>query len=432
MLKGIAGPALIVAVLAAVSSAEATICRGDANCDGAINWRDIDYLVVGMNDNQSGWAAMFPTGPACPFLNLDTSEDGAVNWREIDPFVALMNSTCSAAIPAGMVRIAAGEFQMGNTFTGEGYADELPLHMVYLNAYYMDTCEVTNEQYAEALNWATSHGLITVSAGVVYQPDSGTSYPYCSTTAAPAGEPDYGEYSRITWDGSTFGVVPGREDHPVVLVSWYGAAAFANWRSAMQGRPLCYDLSNWSCSFVAGSYRLPTEAEWEKAARGGTTGRRFPWADADTIQHTRANYYSTAVYVWDTSPTRGYHPAWAIGSVPGTSPVGFFSGAMQEQTDWGWPGAPTSYQTANAANGYGLYDMFGNVWEWCYDWYDATYYGSSPYGNPVGPVAGTARMLRGGSWDNMAYVGRCANRNFHYTPNYRSRRVGFRLVLGDQ
>ncbi len=139
---------------------------------------------------------------------------------------------------------------------------------------------------------------------------SGTTYPYCSTTSAPTGYPHYGEYSRITWNGSTFGTTSGKENHPMVMVSWYGSVAYSNWRSAMEGKPLCYDLSTWNCDFGGAGYRLPTEAEWEKAARGGVAGRRFPLSDKDMIQYARANYYSRPDYSYDTSPTRGYHPTF--------------------------------------------------------------------------------------------------------------------------
>jgi formylglycine-generating enzyme required for sulfatase activity len=329
-----------------------------------------------------------------------------------------------------MALIPAGEFQMGDTFT-EGGSNERPVHAVYVDTFCLDSCEVTNQQYANGLNWANAQGgLITVTSGVVYKAGSGTSYPYCSTTSAPTGSPHYGEYSRITWNGSAFGVVSGKGNHPMVLVSWYGSVAYANWRSGMQGKPLCYDLSTWTCNFGSG-YRLPAEAEWEKAARGGAAGHRFPWSDSDTIQHARANYESRDLYSYDTSPTRNYHPLWGVGSYPYTSPVGFFTGALQYKVDWGWPGAPTSYQTANGANGYGLYDMAGNVWEWCNDRYGSSYYSSSPYSNPHGPTSGTSRVSRGGSWYFAAIYCRCTYRSSG-TPDGRSHNLGFRLALDSE
>lgn len=324
--------------------------------------------------------------------------------------------------PDGMVLIPAGEFQMGDTF-GDGHTDERPRHPVYVDAFYIDTYEVTNQQYCDGLNWAWAQGgLITVTGGVVYQHGIGTSYPYCDTTTSTP-------ISRITWDGSTFGVTPGKEDHPMVRVSWYGAAAYCNWRSAREGRPLCYDFSTWTCNFVHGGYRLPAEAEWEKAARGGSAGHRFPWSDQETIQHARSNYFSSPVFAYDTSPTRDSHPCWGSGSIPFTSPVGFFTGALQYQADWDWPGSLTSFQTASGINGYGLHDMAGNVWEWCNDWYSAAYYSSSPYDNPRGPASGIHRLIRGGSWDGHANLCRVADRG-DYPPSYCYNYFGFRCALG--
>ena len=309
--------------------------------------------------------------------------------------------TTQAATAGDMVFIPAGEFQMGDVF-GEGTSAELPVHTVYVDGFYMDVCEVTNQQYATALNWALAQGgLISVSGGMVYQ--AGGGHPYCHTTSSWS-------ISRITWDGSKFGAVAGKENHPMAAVSWYGAAAYCNWRSAMEGLAGCYDLSTWECDFDAAGYRLPTEAEWEKAARGGAAGHRYPWSDQDTVQQARANYWSTASFPYDTNPASGDSPIWGVGPEPYTSPVGFFTGALQLRTDWNWPGATGTYQTGNGVNGYGLCDMAGNVWEWVNDWYHSAYYEISPHDNPRGPESGTWRSMRGGSWDDSAYGCRVANR----------------------
>jgi formylglycine-generating enzyme required for sulfatase activity len=392
------------------------LVNGDLNCDHIVDLNDIPYFTGALLGEYSG----------CQLGLADMDCDGTVDGLDIAPFVnylvAGIYPPCTQP-PTGMVLIPAGEFLMGDTFT-EGDTDEQPVHTVYVDAFHMDTYEVTNHQYCDALNWAYGQGnLIQVTSGVVYQ-HGGTSYAYCDTTTSSS-------YSRITWNGTTFGVTAGKANHPMVMVSWYGSVAYANWRSEIQNKPLCYDLSDWTCNFAVAGYRLPTEAEWEKAARGGAAGHRFPWSDQDTIQHARANYYSYAIYGYDTSATRNYHPLWGISPYyPFTSPVGFFTGALRHEADWGWPGSPTSYQTANGANSYGLHDMAGNVWERCNDWYQSDYYSNSPYNDPTGPTSGayTSRVLRGGGWGSTASGCRVADR-YDATPGTRHDTFGFRLAL---
>ncbi len=247
-----------------------------------------------------------------------------------------------------MVLIPAGSFQMGDSF-GDGYSDELPVHTVAASAFTMDRYEITKALWDEVASWAAAHGY-----------DIG---------------PADGE-GKAT-------------DHPVYNVTWYEAVKWANARSEKEGLEPCYTESGSvyrtgestpNCSWSASGYRLPTEAEWEKAARGEAAGRRYPWSDID---ESRANY-------------NGYYD--------GTTPVGCF-----------------------APNGYGLYDMAGNVWEWCWDWYGESTYASSSGSDPRGPASGTDRVLRGGSWYVYANGCRVANRG-NYWPDYELGNLGFRLV----
>ena len=353
-----------------------------------VDFQDLGVLISSwLNDcNEPSWCAM-----------LDLNHSGRVNIVDYSLLAGQWLTTDPCA-PNDMIFIPAGIFQMGDSFA-EGNLDELPVHTVALSWFFIGKYEITNQQYCDFLNNAKQQGLIGVSDGVVYQ--AATTYPYCSTSISSAS-------SQIAYDGSTFTVRTkgsrNMSSDPMVTVSWYGAAAYCNWRSQQEGREECYNLSTWICDFTKKGYHLPTEAQWEYAARGGLSSKRFPWADPN-IAHGLANYESSTDYSYDISPTRGYHPAWNDGIYPYTSPVGSF-----------------------LANGYGVHDMAGNVWEWCNDWYSTTYYDASPSANPTGPASGSYRVLRGGSWFYGANYCCVAARDFYF-PDYRFFYNGFRAVL---
>jgi formylglycine-generating enzyme required for sulfatase activity len=218
----------------------------------------------------------------------------------------------------------------------EGDSDERPVHTVYLDAFYIDKTEVTNAQYRTC-----------VEAEACGAPSDTTYY-------------DKADYAQ----------------HPVVYVSWNDADAYCQW---------------------AGK-RLPTEAEWEKAARE-TDGRKYPWGN--TFDGGRLNFCDLNCESdhKDTEADDGYARTAPMGSYPaGASP-------------------------------YGALDMAGNVWEWVADWYDSDYYSQSPGRNPPGPDSGTLRVLRGDLWGSAPNAVRCANRHGG-TPDFRYHSRGFRCARG--
>jgi formylglycine-generating enzyme len=344
-----------------------------------------------------------PVLAVCP--SADLTGDCHVDLEDF----ALLSSQWLTGIhlPEDLTIIPAGTFQMGNsTNAQEGNSDELPVHTVALDSFCMGKYEITNGQYCTFLNSAYPSQLKVVSGVVYASSDTGNSFPYCDTSPSSS-------YSQIAFSNNTFSVrTKGGKDmtsHPMVQVSWYGAVAYCNWRSQQEGKQICYNLSTWNLDISKKGYRLATEAEWEYAARGGRSGNRFPWGN--TITHSQANYYSSDSFdSYDISPTRGWHPTWNDGIMPYTSQVGSFP-----------------------ANAYGLYDMVGNVWEWCNDWYLNTYYSSSPTNNPTGPVTGIYRILRGGGWSSGDLVPagrlRVSYRNFNWPGLRFYGGVGFRVVL---
>lgn len=212
----------------------------------------------------------------------------------------------------------------------KGYPAERPIHKVFVDAFYLGVHPVTNEQYTR------------------FVMETGHRTPYL----------DDRRMQRENWNPETRTPAPERAKHPVVLVNWCDAQAYCEWAGG----------------------RLPTEAEWEKAARGGLEGKLYPWGD--DIGPTLANYDNR----------------------DGSTPV-------------------CSYP----ANGYGLYDMAGNVWEWVADWYDPRYYLRSPLTNPSGPDSGATKILRGGAWLLFPEFCRVAYR-FRNSPDFCFNLIGFRLA----
>ncbi len=286
------------------------------------------------------------------------------------------------APPIDMILIPAGTFTMGSD-EGEGQdEEEMPEHTPDISAFYVDKYEVTNGLYASALSWALGQGLIQVIDDIVY--------------AVPGGEElllmfhDVPVPSRIQFDGSSFAAESAYESHPVIHVTWFGAAAYCNWRSAMSGKALCYNPSSWDCNLTASGFRLPTEAEWEKSARGASDERTYPWGDAEP-----------------TCDLVNFTPS--------------FSACFDE------PKPVDDAEYADGVSPYGVWQMAGNVFEWCNDWYEGDYYASSPTSDPPGPATGGSRVNRGGSWWDEPYHVRSSAR-LGSGPGEEYDRLGFRAV----
>ncbi|MBL9157644.1 MAG: SUMF1/EgtB/PvdO family nonheme iron enzyme [Verrucomicrobiales bacterium] len=253
----------------------------------------------------------------------------------------------------GLSFIPSGTFQMGNTSGDTDVAS--PPVTVSLSSFYLSQLETTKAQWDEVRNWAAVNGY--------------TDLPVGGGKAA---------------------------NHPVHSVSWFDAVKWCNARSEREGLTPCYrsdfgvlryDVFPPSVDWTANGYRLPTEAEWERAARGGGEGFRFPHG-TDFISHNEANYFATGTTHGNESGESGYHPSYRTGLQPYTSPVGSF-----------------------AANAFGLKDMSGNIWELCWDSYSSTYYNSiSGAVNPRGPTTAFSRVRRGGSWRDASFSARASAR----------------------
>lgn len=291
--------------------------------------------------------------------------------------------------PADAALVPAGTFVFGDGFSQCG-RDEREVTLTH--DFYLGLREVTNHQYIVAVQWAYDHGFVTATPAEVRDHLDGSTAlllnlddPYCEIGFMGG---------HFSLRDAGYGIHP---NNPVILVTWYGSARYCDWLSMQAGLPRAYKHSgDWTCNggdpYGAGGYRLPTEAEWEFAAQYDDE-RLYPWGDNDPDCGLANCWFGT----W-------YCVGW-------TAPVG------------GYPAAPAVL---------GLFDMAGNVWEWCNDWFMCDL-GECPEIDPVGPATGGQRALRGGSWGDPWSLLRISNRVL-YPPleddaEYSRNNVGFRVAM---
>jgi formylglycine-generating enzyme required for sulfatase activity len=255
------------------------------------------------------------------------------------------------------VYVPAGPFRMGDNF-GDGESRERPVHTVHVDAFYIGKYEITNAEWRK------------------FRDDAGYDNPkfWPDGRAFPKDQVPYWTQANNHGGGT-----PDSDEYPVLGVNWDSATAYCNWLSAKTGK----------------RYRLPTEAEWEKAARG-TDQRRYPWGNA--IDRTRANYVGGQPF--DTVQKAGYYDGSKRGDL----------------------------QTQSNASPYGAFDMAGNVMEWCQDWYSRDYYAVSAAKNPKGPETGAYRVVRGGSFFLDPFDLRVYARSAAWPSFQGHRMIGFRPV----
>lgn len=269
-----------------------------------------------------------------------------------------------------LVFVEAGTFSMGGDV---GVTGQKPLHPVTLSPFLIGKTEVTMEALHRVYQWGAEQGLVASDGRSVWNSE---------------GEPRElidldDEDSQLSWKAGALHLQPGAGKLPAAEITWFGAAYFCNLVSRIRGLEPVYDPVSWEADLARDGFRLPTEAEWEFAARGGLSGEATPYAGSDDLD----------AIAW-----------WGGNARDGRRSVGLL-----------------------APNELGLYDMSGNVWEWCNDWYAFGYYSDSERRDPAGPETGREKVIRGGAF-NEYYNSMRVDYRFFRTPVSEQVSVGFRVA----
>ncbi len=334
-----------------------------------------DISLYVSTDNGSTWQGPLEQVSGDVGDNRTAGRNSRITWNVLQEFTQLKGKVgfrvqAKVKTPAvddfiEMVYVQGGTFQMGSN---DGESEEKPVHTVTVDDFYIGKYEVTVAEFEKFIN-ATN-----------YQTDAdkgGNSWVYTNS--------EWKEEDGVNWRYDAKGDKRPRSDynHPVIHVSWNDAVAYCNWLKKTTGK----------------AFRLPTEAEWEYAAGGGNKSNGYKWAgiNSESSLYRYANFADKNTdFSWATKSQNDNYTY--------TAPVGEYS-----------------------PNELGIYDMTGNVWEWCSDWYDSDYYENSPRNNPQGASSGRYRVLRGGSW--ISEPNRCRVANRSYSSSNRHSSIGFRLVF---
>ncbi|MFW6293162.1 MAG: formylglycine-generating enzyme family protein [Spirochaetota bacterium] len=390
---------------------------------GAQGWQQLDPT----DRNFASIPERFQPGAEFEWQVRVQNEVGSwFSWSPVERFVAGAFEMDYATI------IASGQEATVARGFADGSRDERPVREIALTLpYEMAVAPLTNAQLVRLVSYAADRDMVDIDERGVWATDESDGAEAGDegddgagrTPLVGLGEMDYGEQFGLRYADGRVAAVEGYESHPAIGVTWHGAVRIANLLSYVEGRAPVYDATGAVLDSGASGYRLPTEAEWEYAARG-TTDRLYPWGGS--LSGRVSNYYRSF------DPFEDVNEPFTGNGGP-TNPVGFFDGSVRD-----------GFQTASDASPFGIRDLVGNVWEWSYDRYDPGYYEQSPEVDPWGPartdfegendaiVLAVAldpdqRVVRGSAWNTRSPDVRATNRG-RYSEGGRSYSIGVRLV----